>query len=188
MFKTIENYPKYKINESGIIINKKNHVIKPAQHDSGYLRVALENYDENGKLISRANESVHRLVAQTFIPNVQNLPIVMHLDNDKMNNHASNLRWGTTTDNVHQAIDDGLFHGQKDWRTVYEIFNESESIKCIGFRGLSYKTGYTEKSASTYINSEVPMMSGDYAGYKIRSTDQRVKLINPISFKNNTLS
>ena len=83
MFKTLDDYPKYKINESGIIVNKKNHIIKPAQSNSGYLRVALEKYDENGKLISRANESVHRLVAKTFIQNQEDFQVVMHLDNDK---------------------------------------------------------------------------------------------------------
>ena len=83
MFKTINRYKKYKINESGIIINKKNHIIKPAQSERGYLRVALETYDEDGKLAKRTNESVHRLVAETFIPNPNDLPVVMHLDNDK---------------------------------------------------------------------------------------------------------
>lgn len=182
MFKTLDDYPKYKINESGIIVNKKNHIIKPAQSNSGYLRVALEKYDENGKLISRANESVHRLVAKTFIQNQEDFQVVMHLDNDKMNNHVTNLKWGTQQDNVQQAIDDGLFPSQKNWRTVYEIFNNNHIIRCVGWTGLSYKTGYTQNSISSYINSDNEMIGGNYPGYKIRSTDERIKITQPISF------
>ena len=68
---------------------------------------ALEIYDENGKLIKRNNEFVHRLVAKTFIPNPDNLPIVMHLDNDTLNPCVTNLKWGTQKENVEQCVKEG---------------------------------------------------------------------------------
>ena len=50
---------------------------------------------------------VHRLVATVYVPNPNNLPVVMHLDNDIYNNYYKNLKWGTQKENVHQSIRDG---------------------------------------------------------------------------------
>ena len=56
------------------------------------------NIDTNGYYIIclhknkiRYDFKVHRLVAQTFIPNPDNLPEVNHIDGDKLNNHVDNL-------------------------------------------------------------------------------------------------
>ena len=43
---------------------------------------------------------VHRLVAQAFIPNPDNLPQVNHIDENPFNNHADNLEWCTNQYNV----------------------------------------------------------------------------------------
>lgn len=60
---------------------------------------------------------VHRLVAKAFVENDDpiNKDIVMHLDNDKTNNHYSNLKWGTITENTQQAFDDGLIVNDKGY-------------------------------------------------------------------------
>lgn len=55
----------------------------------------------------------HRLVAEAFLPNPDNLPVVMHLDNDKSNNDISNLKWGTVAENTKCAFDDGLEKNDK---------------------------------------------------------------------------
>ncbi len=51
---------------------------------------------------------VHRLVAETFIPNSDNLPEVNHRDGRKYNNHVSNLEWVTHAQNMRHAVDTGL--------------------------------------------------------------------------------
>jgi len=51
---------------------------------------------------------IHRIVAEYFIPNPNNYPIVMHLDNNKKNNVATNLKWWTLSQNTQQAIKDWL--------------------------------------------------------------------------------
>lgn len=46
------------------------------------------------------NNSPHRLVAKTFVPNHFNLPEVHHIDEDKTNNNINNLRWVSCKENI----------------------------------------------------------------------------------------
>ena len=88
-------YPKYEISESGIVISLqgkygiKRRVLKQRVDKQGYLLVHLS---EGGK---NSWKSVHRLVASAFIPNPNKLPQVNHKDENKQNNHVSNLEWCT---------------------------------------------------------------------------------------------
>lgn len=67
---------------------------------------------EDGRHITKR---VNRLVAEAFIPNPDNLPVVMHKDNNKKNNRVDNLKWGTIRDNTIQACEDGLIANDKSW-------------------------------------------------------------------------
>ncbi len=50
---------------------------------------------------------VHILVALAFIPNPNNYPVVMHLDDDTENNCTQNLKWGTQQDNIRDRDNKG---------------------------------------------------------------------------------
>lgn len=63
------------------------------KNDKGYLAVGLY---KNGK---RKMFLIHRLVAEAFIPNPENLPQVNHIDEDKTNNYVENLEWCTQSYN-----------------------------------------------------------------------------------------
>lgn len=52
---------------------------------------------------------VHRMVAETFIPNPLNLPEVNHIDGDKQNNHVKNLEWINHADNCRHARQIGKY-------------------------------------------------------------------------------
>lgn len=158
---------KYKINESGVIINKKGHVMRTAVSNSGYLRTALE---EKGST-HRKNESIHRLVAQTFIPNPDNLPVVMHKDNDPFNNHVSNLQWGTQSDNIKQAFDEGRKESPRCGSTssTYEVYNENDSVFCPNRHSVSDLIGYSEISLKNMIGNGKKITLGPYKGYEIRN-------------------
>lgn len=63
--------------------------------------VKLKLVDDMG--VTR-NVSVHRLVAETFIPNPDNKPEVNHIDQDKGNNNVSNLEWVTKSENLKKCV------------------------------------------------------------------------------------
>ena len=68
-------------------------------------------YFVSGSLGSRESKitfKVHKAVAETFIPNPNNLPQVNHKDGNKLNNFISNLEWCTNQENTQHAIDLGL--------------------------------------------------------------------------------
>lgn len=72
----------------------KGRILKQYRHNNGYLYV---HFSVNGKQVNRR---VHRLVAQAFIPNPDNLPEVNHRDNNPANNNVSNLEWCTGEYNI----------------------------------------------------------------------------------------
>ena len=72
----------------------KTKVLTPCPEKDGYLLVCLR---KNGR---KQTPKVHRLVAQAFIPNPHGLPIINHKDQNRTNNHVSNLEWCTNKYNV----------------------------------------------------------------------------------------
>lgn len=66
----------------------ESHILKQSPTPQGYCQVTL--YDKNRK---RKKYSVHKLVADAFIPNPNNYPCVNHKDENKTNNCVSNLEW-----------------------------------------------------------------------------------------------
>ena len=53
--------------------------------------------------------SLSRVVATVYVRNLnpKKYNVVMHLDNDKLNNYYTNLQWGTQSQNICQARDEG---------------------------------------------------------------------------------
>lgn len=78
---------KYWITEDGRVIYDQKRERK-LQNVNGGLQVMIYLNHKN------TFHFVNRLVAECYIPNPDNLPHVIHIDGDKMNNHVSNLKWG----------------------------------------------------------------------------------------------
>lgn len=76
----------------------KGEKIKPTKQKNGYLNVYMRI---NGK---RCVRKLHRLVAETFIPNPENKHEVDHIDGNKENNKVENLRWVTHKENSNNPV------------------------------------------------------------------------------------
>lgn len=61
--------------------------------------------DANG---NRKNRAIHRLMAETFLPNPNNKKHVNHIDGNKLNNSLCNLEWATEKENSQHAVDNNL--------------------------------------------------------------------------------
>lgn len=99
--KGFEGY--YKVSSFGRILGLKRkysgeHFMSPALDSQGYLVVCLRKPGYKG------NKKVHRLVAEAFLPNPNNLPEVNHKDEDKTNNNLDNLEWCTSKYNINYGF------------------------------------------------------------------------------------
>jgi len=84
----------YSINENGNIYSYiSNKYLNPFKDSYGYLVVTLCK-DKSPKW-----HKVHRLIAETYIPNPENKPFVDHINRNKLDNSINNLRWATITEN-----------------------------------------------------------------------------------------
>lgn len=99
VWKDIEGYEGlYQVSNLGRVKSIKrntatNRILKP-HNTNKYLQVCL---CKNG---STKYKLIHRLVAEAFIPNYENLPEVNHKDEDKLNNSVSNLEWVSQAENL----------------------------------------------------------------------------------------
>lgn len=105
--------------------NGINFFKKQTPSGKGYLQY---KFYEPGKRLNGKTIKIHRLVAETFIPNPENKPEVNHIDGDKTNNHVSNLEWCTHVENMAHAKENGLMVGNgglKGVQNPHAKLNES---------------------------------------------------------------
>lgn len=88
-FGEVKSLPK----QIGLGYMTKEKILKQRLQNSGYLTV---NLSKDGKGL---NKTVHRLVAEAFIPNPEGLPEIDHIDGDKTNNAVENLQWISHVEN-----------------------------------------------------------------------------------------
>lgn len=89
-------------NACGVMVTRRGTMLKPIQNRGGYMKVTMH---KEGKVNT---ELIHRLVAEAFVQNHNNLPQVNHKDGNKRNNDVSNLEWCTALSNMHHAKQQGL--------------------------------------------------------------------------------
>lgn len=97
-WEVIKEYPRYSVSDNGRVKNNvSGQIISQRKSTNGYMRVnvrsGFEKYERPTTL------SVHRLVAEYFVPKISGKEYVNHKDCDKTNNCASNLEWCTSKEN-----------------------------------------------------------------------------------------
>ena len=125
---------------------KSKKFLKPTTETSGYLKVGLYKDGE------RKWYYIHRLVAEAYIPNPENLPQVNHKDENKANNCLQNLEWcdnkyncnyGTKNDSLKKPILQYDLEGNfiKEWPSATDVGKEARRniLHCLKGR---QKTAY----------------------------------------------
>ena len=91
MWKTVSLFSNYEINNLGNVRNKKTKkILSQSLSSKGYYQINID-----GK-----SRRAHRLLAETFIANPDNLETVNHKDGNKLNNNLNNLEWMSRGDNI----------------------------------------------------------------------------------------
>lgn len=103
---SVSNYGYVETHKTYVVFNgvkypRKHTRLNGMNNGKGYLYIQIGKGVENRRYI-------HRLVAELFIPNPDNLPQVNHKDGDKSNNHVENLEWVTAMENSIHATKFGL--------------------------------------------------------------------------------
>ena len=92
----------YEVSNTGLVRslnNLKGRMLKLTKRKDGYLGVCLYKH------CKQETKTVHRLVAETFIPNPNNLKVINHKDENRSNNNVENLEWCTYSYNTTYSMD-----------------------------------------------------------------------------------
>lgn len=81
-------------NRKGVILTQRPH------YKNGYMQCHFSYHDPISERCVTTTRDVHRIVAETFIPNPENKPCVNHIDFNRQNNIVTNLEWVTYKENI----------------------------------------------------------------------------------------
>ena len=135
--KFVNNNPK----NSSIGYYTKEKILKVFDNKNGYKLVKL--YKNNKKYTKK----VHRLVAEAFIPNLENKSQVNHIDGDKSNNCLDNLEWNTCKENINHAFNNNLINIKKGQENSH-----SKKINQYDLEGNYIKTWNSITEAQNFLH------------------------------------
>lgn len=132
-------------------------------------RISKNKYEYCCVGLGQKSFYVHRLVADCFIPNPDNLPEVNHIDEDKTNNHVSNLEWISRKGNMkhsYNKIVEGhhkkMRENQEDW-----IGQSNSTRTIIGLTGECNKGGNYKVEVRCHCSNELVMYYNDFLKDKV---------------------
>lgn len=122
--------------KNGSIRFYRGRILKPGTNTFGYLFV---NLFKNNK---QKTITIHRLVAEAFIPNTDNLPMINHKDENKQNNNVNNLEWctssynnnyGTRTERCSKPVVQYTLDGEfvREWKSIRECGRNGFNSGCV---------------------------------------------------------
>lgn len=93
----------YEVSDLGRV-KLNGEIVEPKLHSSGYLACA--------------HFFIHRAVAELFVPNPENKPVIDHINTDRLDNRAENLRWVTTKENCNNPLTRRHYSESKRGRVI----------------------------------------------------------------------
>lgn len=134
IWKHIPNLPNCEITQDGKCRNKTTGKLYTPNKIAGYVQYHIRNKDNK-------RYYVHRLVAETFIPNPENKPQINHKNGIKTDNRVENLEWVSCKENITHAIKTGL--NTQDYLNKPVICLET-GIVYKSTRGAAKTTGFSQ--------------------------------------------
>ena len=132
IWKQIPDFSNYEISSYGNLRNKssRKHISQRSLR-GGYIRIYIKNDDNK-----RISLTIHRIVAITFIPNLENKYTVNHINHNKLDNRVENLEWASTTEqNRHKRKisrdKQRLISSRKVWRIDVDTNNRIQKYDTI---------------------------------------------------------
>lgn len=150
IWKTIDEFQDYEISSHGRVYSHHRNKLKKLVPDKDGYNTAILHDKRRFK-----NCKVHRLVAQAFIPNPNNLPQVNHKDEIKDNNYVDNLEWCTNKYNLNYS------DTAKSKRTLVGKYNSNgDLIKAYNSMTAVNEDGYDQAHVSKVCNGIRPHHKG----------------------------
>ena len=175
IFKPIKNYEnlysisnlgrvksnnRQRLGVGGSIRNCKGRILKATPNQSGHLLVNL--YDEEGR---SKKALVHRLVAEAFLENPENLSCINHKDENKLNNCVDNLEWCTIAyNNSYSHLENNLYRKTGNYPIAviqyslsgeeinrYTSYSQAEKETGIDHSGISACCRGKQKTAGGFV-------------------------------------
>ena len=146
-------YSNYKVYPDGRVWDTLREKYNTHYDRGGYKFVSLKDDDGVWR-----TEYVHRLVGTTYLPNPDNLPVILHLDDNPSNNDVSNLRWGTQSDNVKMCFDRDRHPKTKPTKLYKLLSPEGELVETTNLKLFCQERGLSPSS-----------MGSMYRGYENRT-------------------
>ena len=110
-FKSIPGFNNYGISEYGEIYSfKRSRIIAIVYNHAGYMTATLT--DGHG---FRSPRKVHRLVYLTYVGPLKKNMVIDHIDDNKLNNHYTNLQQITASENSIKTFETGKNHAKVIW-------------------------------------------------------------------------
>lgn len=137
---------KYLISKEGLVLSLQvQRLLNPHLETNGYWYLSIRYKNSN-------SYPLHRLLANTFIPNPNNLPEVNHKDGNKLNNSLDNLEWVTGSNNIRHAFTNNLtkYKALIDYNDIDSIINKLLTDESSNLCSLSRELGISGKSGSLY--------------------------------------
>ena len=142
-----------------------NKLKKQSLDKDGYYRVGIGNG-------IKSKQPVHRLVAKTFIPNPDNLPVVDHINGSKTDNRACNLRWCTVAQNTQWAYDLGTLTANGNTMMALALNVETREAKIYPSQAeMGRQLGITSSEIAAAIDGKYKHACHGYKFFRLKDID-----------------